>query len=151
MKFKNREMANKFKDAFKEAGIDLPAKKNKPVKNKKKKSRNSSRSVQATPPQVAVSHNSNSAVGDKSSPSKTRNSKKSTQRKKAERQKIQKVHRDGLPSYSAIQKAYGSSKKSQKSGPADISSQPPTQTTLRARDGIKFKPNQAFEQRMVDS
>lgn len=151
MIFKNREMASKFKDAFKKAGIDLPVKKNKPAKNKKKKSRNSSRSVKATPPQVAVSHNSSSAVGEKSSPSKTRNSKKATQRKNAERQKIQKVHRDGLPSYSAIQKAYGSSKKSQRAGSADISSQPPTQTTLRAREGIKFKPNQAFEQRIVDS
>ncbi len=150
MKFKNREMANKFKDAFKKAGIDLPAKKGKPVKNKKKKSRNSSRSVK-TPPQVATSHNSSSTVGNKSSPTKTRNSKKATQRKNAKRQRIQKAHRDGLPSYSAIQEAYGSSQKSQKAGSGDISSQPLTQTTLRAREGIKFKPNPAFEQKMVDS
>ena len=151
MKFKNREMANKFKDAFKKAGIDLPAKKNKPVKNKKKKSRNSSRSVQAIPPQVATPLKSGSTVGDQSSSLKTRTSEKTKQRKNAKKQKIQKVHSDGLPSYSAIQKAYGSSKKSQKAGSADISSQPPTQTTLRAREGIKFKPNPAFEQRMEDS
>ena len=144
MKIKNREMANKLKDAFRDAGIELPAKNDKPVKNKKKISRNSSRSVKATPPQVVVSHNSSSTVGDKPSPTKTRNSKKATQR-------IQKAHRDGLPSYFAIQEAYGSSQKSQKGGSGDVSSQPPTQTTLRAKDGIKFKPNPAFVQKMVDS
>ena len=65
MKIKNREMANKFKDAFKKAGIDLPAKKDKPVKSKTTKACNSSRSVKATSPQVAASRNANSAGDDK--------------------------------------------------------------------------------------
>ena len=138
MKAKNREMANKFKDAFKKAGIELPTKKDKPVKNKPPNDRKSAKSVQAI-----------SLRADQPDHNRQANSKNIIQAK-PRNPKIYKRINDGSPSLAAIREAYGSSS-TEKSDSNKAKNQEPAQTILKSREGIRFEPNPVFNQKVADT
>ena len=147
MKIKNREMANKLKDAFKDAGIELPTKQDNPVA---KESTNSHRS---TKPINSRQRKADQSVRNKKSNkdfSKNPRRVNTHKQKNTKRKTQSKYFYDGLPSLAAIEDAYGSSSKDNPENNR-VKSQSPEQTILKYREGSHFEQNPIFLQNGGDS
>ncbi len=143
MKVKNRQMANKLKDAFKEAGIELPAKQENPIGKESKNNHRSTKTIRKSD-QPVCNRESNKKVLKNTRGVKT-HEQKNTQRKKQA-----KHFDDGLPSLTAITNAYGySSKDNPENNRAK--SQTPEKTILKARKGYHFEQNPIFNKNREES
>lgn len=140
MKLKNRDIAEKLKDAFKKAGVELPTKQSKKIKNESGSSLKNSKRVNQKKRKY-----DGSLRGSKSE--KCINNRAFNNRKiKNIKLNVQARNLgDGLPSSDAIRDAYGSlAKVGYQNNRAK--SRSPERTYLKTRKGVQFKVNPIFSQ-----
>ncbi|MBV1928279.1 MAG: hypothetical protein KUG81_02050 [Gammaproteobacteria bacterium] len=130
IKIKNSEMEKKFKDAFKKAGIELPAKQENSVAKDSKNNHISAKPINAKQRKADQSVRNKKINKDVS---KNNRGVKTNKHKKNQKRKTKaKVFNDGLPSLAAIRSAYGSSSKNNPNN--NGKSKVPERTTLKARE-----------------
>ncbi len=137
MKIKNREMANKLADAFKQAGVEWPAKKENPIKDRK-----SVEHVQATSLQVNQSGYNRQA--------NSKNIDRVKSRKRNPKRKKPTHFNDKLPSGDAVRDAYGSPL-TEIRGNDNASCQELEETLLKVKKVGSFEPNPIFSQKVADT
>ena len=142
MKIKNREMEKKFKDAFKKAGMELPAKQENPVAKESKKNHSQTKPIHSK--QRKSDQSVRNKQGDKEVLKNTRGVKSRNQ-KYQKRKKQAKYFDDRSPSLAAIRDAYGSSSKDNSENNR-AKNQAPERTLLKAREGSHFEQNPIFSQ-----
>ena len=144
MKIKNREMANKIRDAFKKAGIVLPAKQENPVGKESKKKYSSTKPINSKPRKADQSVRNRQVV------SKNANRVKAHKQRNPKPKNQPKYVDDSSPSCAAIRDAYGSASKGNPENNKK-KCQAPEQTIIKARSGFDFEPNPIFNQKGSDS
>lgn len=140
-------MEKKVKDAFKKAGIELPAKQENPVAKESKNNHSSTKPInskQRKADQSVRNKQSNKEVSKNTRGVKTRKQKNPKRNTQA------KYFDDGLPSWAVIRDAYGSSSKDNPENNRD-KSQTPERTFLKAKEGFHFEQNPIFNQKGGDS
>ncbi|MEE2652906.1 MAG: hypothetical protein VYE54_09285, partial [Pseudomonadota bacterium] len=136
MKLKNRDIAEKLKDAFKRAGVELPANKN---KNLKKESRSSRKNYKSGSRRKRKCDDSIYVNKD----GKYVEENRAFNKRKIEESKrnVQAMDlSDGLPSSDAIRDAYGSSARARYENNR-ANSRASEKTYLKTKKGVKFEAN----------